>query len=84
MVNDLLDVLQWPAMAVTLLAAWLVGSLSRKRRVWGFAFFVLSNVLWVTWGWHDHAYALIALQLGLFATNLRGVLKNEEPGARSD
>ena len=64
-------------MAVTLIAAWLVGSLSRKRRSWGFGCFVLSNVLWVIWGWHDHAYALIALQLGLFATNLRGVMKNE-------
>jgi hypothetical protein len=29
--------------------------------------FILSNVLWVTWGWHDEAWALIGLQAGLFA-----------------
>jgi hypothetical protein len=46
-------------------------------RSWGFWSFLLSNVLWIVWGWHDHAYALIALQLGLFALNLRGVTKTE-------
>ncbi|QNU14376.1 hypothetical protein [Thermomonas sp. XSG] len=73
-----LDLLQWPAMAVTLVAAWLVGSRTRRRRVVGFWCFVASNLLWVCWGWHAHAWALIALQAGLFALNLRGVSKNEE------
>ena len=75
----MLDALQWPAMAVTLLAAWLVGSQSKRRRAIGFWCFVLSNALWVAWGWHDGAWALIALQVGLFALNLRGARKNE-PG----
>ncbi len=43
----------------------------------GFWVFLLSNVLWIAWGWHDGAYALIALQLGLAALNVRGVLKND-------
>ena len=73
-----LDLLQWPAMAVTLVAAWLVGSRTRRRRVVGFWCFVASNLLWVGWGWHAHAWALIALQAGLFDLNLRGVSKNEE------
>lgn len=73
-----LDLLQWPAMAVTLVAAWLVGSRTRRRRVVGFWCFVASNLLWVGWGWHAHAWALIALQAGLFTLNLRGVSKNEE------
>ncbi|MGX5672400.1 hypothetical protein [Thermomonas fusca] len=73
-----LDLLQWPAMAVTLVAAWLVGSRTRRRRVVGFWCFVASNLLWVGWGWHAHAWALIALQAGLFVLNLRGVSKNEE------
>ena len=72
-----IDVLQWPAMAVTLIAAWLVASQARRRRNWGFWCFVASNVLWVAWGLHDHAYALVALQFGLFALNLRGVRKND-------
>ena len=79
----LLDAMQWPAMATTLLAAWLVASQSRRRRSLGFWIFVASNVLWVTWGWHDSAYALVALQFGLFALNVRGARKNEPESART-
>jgi hypothetical protein len=75
--NALLDMLQWPAMAVTLFAAWLVASQKKSRREAGFWWFVASNVLWVVWGWHAHAWALIALQVGLFVLNLRGAKKNE-------
>ena len=81
--EDLLPHLQWPAMAVTLVAAWLVASQSKRKRNWGFWTFIVSNVLWVIWGWHDHAYALIALQLGLFALNLRGARKSSaDSGAK--
>jgi hypothetical protein len=75
--GDWIDLLQWPAMAVTLYAAYLIGSKREVRRVFGFSMFVLSNVLWIIWGWHDEAWALIALQVGLFALNVRGILKNE-------
>ncbi|MDO8862982.1 hypothetical protein Q6D67_14830 [Haliea sp. E1-2-M8] len=64
-------------MAATLIAAWLVGSQSARRRQWGFGWFILSNLLWTVWGWHAAAYALIALQAGLFALNIRGGRKNE-------
>jgi hypothetical protein len=72
-----LDAVQWPAMVVTLIAAWLVASRQQSRRAHGFWWFVASNILWVIWGWHAHAWALIALQAGLFALNVRGALKNE-------
>ena len=76
--NDaVLDAVQWPAMAVTLVAAWLVASQSRKRRGHGFWWFIASNVLWIAWAWHVHAWALIALQVGLFVMNVRGAAKNE-------
>jgi hypothetical protein len=75
----MLDALQWPAMAVTLLAAWLVASRSASRRAAGFWWFIASNVLWVIWAWQARAWALIALQAGLFALNVRGALKNETP-----
>jgi hypothetical protein len=39
--------------------------------------FVASNILWIAWGVHAQAYALIALQVGLFVLNLRGVRKND-------
>jgi hypothetical protein len=74
----LLDAIQWPAMAVTLIAAWLVASRAAKRRAHGFWWFIASNILWITWGWHAQAWALIALQVGLFTLNVRGALKNEK------
>jgi hypothetical protein len=76
--GDWIDPLQWPAMAVTLYAAYLIGSKREGRRVFGFSMFVLSNVLWIVWGWHDEAWALIVLQVGLCAMNVRGILKNEK------
>ena len=78
--GEWLDLLQWPAMAVTLIAAWLVGSRKKGRRETGFWWFIASNVLWVAWGWHDQAWALIGLQAGLFALNLRGARKNDTSG----
>jgi hypothetical protein len=72
-----MDLLQWPAMAVTLYAAWLVASQDKRRRERGFWWFVASNLLWVAWGWQAQAWALIALQVGLFAMNLRGARKND-------
>jgi hypothetical protein len=72
-----LDLLQWPAMVATVIAAWLVGSRSAHKRAVGFWVFLLSNVLWVVWGFHDRAYALVGLQFCLAALNMRGVRKNE-------
>ena len=74
---DALSLLQWPAMVITLVAAWLVASQSKTRRSWGFWTFIVSNVLWIVWGWSEDAWALIVLQVGLFVLNLRGAKKNE-------
>ena len=74
---DVLAWLQWPAFAASLAAAWLVGSNAKPRRNIGFWVFLSSNVLWVVWGWHTQAWALIALQVGLAALNVRGLFKTE-------
>jgi hypothetical protein len=74
---DYLDLIQWPAMLATVVAAWWVGSRVKHKREIGFWCFLGSNVLWVIWGWHDHAYALITLQICLAALNVRGAHKNE-------
>ncbi|HVZ45104.1 MAG TPA: hypothetical protein VHA82_14940 [Ramlibacter sp.] len=73
-----IDQLQWPAMAATLLAAWLVGSRHAALRNWGFWTFLGSNALWIAWGLHDHAFALVGLQVGLAALNIRGARKARE------
>jgi hypothetical protein len=72
-----LNVVQWPAMAVTVAAAWLVASMRDDQRNLGFWLFMLSNVLWIVWGLHAGAYALIALQVCLAAMNIRGARKTE-------
>jgi hypothetical protein len=69
--------LQWPAMIVTVVAAWLIASQSKGRREVGFWCFLLSNVLWLVWGWNDQAYALVALQIALAFLNIRGAYKND-------
>ena len=74
---DYLDLLQWPAMAVTVVAAYMVGSRSAHKRAVGFWCFLAGNVLWVAWGFHDNAWALVGLQFFLAALNIRGVVKNE-------
>ena len=76
--TTMFDLIQWPAMVVTVIAAWMVGSQKKFKRNWGFWLFLLSNVLWIVWGWQDRAYALIVLQLGLAFLNIRGALKNRD------
>ena len=74
---DYVDLLQWPAMVTTVIAAWLVASRSAHKRAIGFWCFLASNVLWVAWGFHDRAWALVGLQFFLAALNVRGIYKNE-------
>lgn len=68
-------------MAVTLVAAFLVGARHALRRTFGFYTFILSNILWIAWGLHDEAWALIALQAGLFGMNVRAIVRNHKEAA---
>ena len=77
----MLNWIQWPAMLVTITAAWFVASRSRTKRKIGFYLFLISNVLWVLWGIQAHAYALIALQVGLALMNVRGERRNADSAA---
>lgn len=71
-----LDLIQWPAMVVTVTASWFVASSRKERRQIGFWLFLLSNALWVVWAVHAHAYALLVLQLCLAVMNIRGEQRN--------
>jgi len=64
-------------MLVTVAAAWFVASSSRTRRHIGFWLFLGSNALWVVWGLHSAAPALVALQIALAAMNIRGAMKTD-------
>ena len=79
---DYLDLLQWPAMLITVLASWLVASTHKRKRQVGFWVFLASNALWVTWGLHGNAPALIVLQVCLAIMNVRGMVKARSEGAR--
>lgn len=72
---DLINLVQWPAMVVSIAAAWYVASSHEGKRNWGFWLFLVSNVLWIIWGVHTGAPALIALQVCLAALNIRGTIK---------
>jgi hypothetical protein len=75
---DVLDLVQWPAMAITVVSAYLVASRSSRKRAVGFWCYIVTNVLWTVWGLHDHAYALIGLQVFLAGMNIRGIAKNDD------
>ena len=78
----MLDLIQWPAMVVTVTAAWFVASRSAGRRKLGLWLFLVSNVLWVVWGIHTKAYALITLQFCLAIMNIRGERRNAQEERR--
>jgi hypothetical protein len=75
--DEIFSAVQWPAMAFTVFAAFLVGSKSKRRRSIGFWVFLISNALWIVWGLHDGARALIVLQVLLAMLNIRGAFKND-------
>src|SRR6185503_6448298 len=79
---DLIDALQWPAMVVTVIAAWLIASQRKFKRNWAFWLCLLSNVLWIVWGAHDRAYALIFLQLCRALLTTRGAIKHRAPASK--
>ena len=70
--------LEWPAMAVSLAAAYWLGSTRAKKRIVAFALLILGNLMWIAWGWGEGAWALIALNVGLMVLNVRAILKNEK------
>lgn len=75
---DWINLVQWPAMAASIAAAFLVGSSEKKRRNVGFWIFLVSNFLWLAWGIPENAWALVTLQVALGVMNVRGMLKTEK------
>jgi len=64
-----IDLLQWPAMAVTVGASWLVASSNEKRRNWGALDLPAQQRVVVGVGWATQTWALVMLQVALAAKN---------------
>jgi hypothetical protein len=76
--EEIFALLEWPAMAISLAAAWWMGSKKADKRIVAFWMLIVGNLMWIGWGWGESAWALIALNAGLLALNVRGILKNED------
>ena len=75
--EEFFALLEWPAMAISLAAAYLLASQKPEKRVIAFWLLIVGNVMWIAWGWGEDAWALIALNVGLMVLNVRGIAKNE-------
>lgn len=67
--------LDWSAMAFSLVAVWLLGNKSR----WGFPFFVLANLLWIVVGVLAGSYAIVVGNLTFLVMNTRGFFRWARP-----
>lgn len=73
-----MDLLQWTACFVALAGAYLVANDSRTHRRWGFALFLVSNLLWIWWGSLSAAWALVTMQTLFCLTSARGFVRNRQ------
>lgn len=64
-------------MVVNISSVWLLTYPSKGKRHWGFLLSLLSNAMWIAWGWYAQAYAVIGLQFALAALNIRGARKTD-------
>lgn len=76
--EEFFALLEWPAMAISLAAAWWMGSTKAKKRIVAFVLLIIGNLMWIAWGYGEGAWALIALNVGLMGLNVRAIMKNED------
>jgi hypothetical protein len=68
--------LDWLAMALSLLALWLIGNKNRM----GFAVFVLANLTWIVVGvWLMQSAGIVLGNVVFLAMNVRGYLNWKTP-----
>ena len=65
-------------MAISLAAAYWLGSTKPQKRIVAFFMLIVGNLMWIAWAWPEGAWALIALNVGLMALNVRAIMKNEQ------
>lgn len=75
----MLDLLQWPALVLSLTGAWFVSGATAHMRIIGFALFLGSNVLWLLWAGGASAWAVVIANLFYLFTSIRGIAANRTP-----
>lgn len=74
----MIDLLQWPGMLLGLVGAPLVASSRASLRMHGFAAWLVSNLCWIAWAAHAHAWGLVAMQLVFCASSAAGLSNNRK------
>lgn len=72
----MIDFLQWPALVLSVIGAWLVGGSTMTHRRRGFLFFLLSNGLWMLWAGGIEAWGVVITQAVFTWTSIRGLCAN--------
>lgn len=72
----MIDLLQWPALVLSIIGAWLVGGRRANQRLAGFLLFLASNVLWSLWGLGIAAWGVVITQAFFTWTSIRGIRTN--------
>lgn len=71
-----LDLLQWPALLLSIVGAWCVGGRTARLRLIGFWLFLASNLAWAGWGYGAAAWAVVITQLVFIVTSIHGIRSN--------
>lgn len=75
----MIDLLQWPGMALGLAGGPLVASTLARRRHLGFGLWLGSNACWIAWGTHAGAWGLVGMQVAFCLSSWLGWRNTREP-----
>ena len=69
-----MSLLEWSAAAIALAGAWALGYKAAPVRLLGWSCFLMSNVLFITWGVLIGAVGFTVMQLCFLLTSVRGIV----------
>lgn len=67
-----MEKLEWMAAGTGVVGALLL-AFNNSISGFGFVAFLLSNLLWITWGLKKRAHGLLTMQVGFTATSVMGI-----------
>lgn len=75
-IMNILFLSQYPALLTGILGAILVSGSSSRKRYYGFAIWILSDIFWGLFGISSGGWGLVIMQLFFIVTSTRGMLNN--------